>query len=315
MSFQNLNPEHQRPSLWEVFRWSIWDRLTGRRSRSAPGPPASLVVPDLELIHAESPETRVTWIGHASFLATIAGCHVLIDPVFATKIGGFYRRHGSPGLTISELPEVHLLLVTHNHYDHLDAPSIAAVPRSATVVCPLGLGRWFQQFEFARIVELKWWETFAADPLRVTLTPSRHWSRRGLWDTNQSLWGGYVIEHAEGSLYHAGDSAWCDTFLEVGRRFPSLDLAMISIGGYEPTWFMERNHLNPEQAGQAFLDCGARRLIPMHYGAFQLTDEPLVAPIDRLTGWWQKLPPELREQRLLSLMSVGETLVVPSSRA
>lgn len=310
MVFQNLNPDHRRPGLWDVFRWSLWDRITRRRRTSSPGPPASSVEPDVDLIQSRAPGARLTWIGHASFLATIDDCHILIDPVFSQKIGGFYRRHAPPGLALADLPNIDLILITHNHYDHLDAPSIEGLSRSATVVCPMGLGGWFKQFEFARIIELDWWETSHVHEVKVTFTPSRHWSKRRLFDTNRSLWGGYVIEHPRAQLYHAGDSAWCNTFQELEVRFPNLDVAMISIGGYEPTWFMERNHLNPEQAGQAFLDCGATQLVPMHYGTFQMTDEPLIAPLARLNDWWESLPIEIRQQRKLAPLSLGETLTL-----
>lgn len=379
--------------MWSVFRWSVLDRLTGRRRTAAPGRPAPWVKPDLELIRATDSAPRLTWLGHASFLWQVAGVNVLIDPVFAGRIGWFYTRHLRPGLTPQQLPPIDLLLVSHNHYDHLDFPSIEAVPRSATVVTTHGLGRHFVKRLFARVIELDWWDTVDIGRVNVTLTPARHWSRRSLFDGNRSLWGGFVVEEVErdglgrignpsacdhgtehayacsaasgtplvtptdnpsdsaGSvlgegadnlirgreqegrianpsyegasadgmefrptvLYYAGDSAWFDGFAEVARRFPHLDLALIPIGGYEPAWFMENHHLNPEQAGQAFLDCGARRMVPMHWGTFQMTDEPLSEPIERLQRWWDAA--EIPAGRELLTPAVGETLrLVDASR-
>jgi L-ascorbate metabolism protein UlaG (beta-lactamase superfamily) len=121
---------------------------------------------------------------------------------------------------------------------------------------------------------------------------------------NRTLWGGYVIESPTASIYFAGDSAWCDIFAEVGRRFPRLDAALIPIGSYEPQWFMSHNHVNPEEAAQAFLNCGARVLVPMHWGTFQIADEPLCEPIERLEMWWTTNAPP---GRTLARLAVGET--------
>jgi L-ascorbate metabolism protein UlaG (beta-lactamase superfamily) len=340
MRFRNPNPEHRRPSLWAVFRWGILDKLTGRRLIAPVGPPAPRVEPDLELIHANDAGPRLTWLGHASFLLRMEGMNLLIDPVFADRIGWFYPRQLAPGLTAEQLPPVDVLLVSHNHYDHLDLPSIEALPRSATVVTTRGLGRYFVKRLFARVIELDWWDTVEVGALRFTLTPARHWSRRTLFDTNRTLWGGFVIESVRdrhvgrtgspsvmasdvaetdrrganaAAIYYAGDSAWFDGFAEVGRRFPHLDLALIPIGGYEPAWFMENNHLNPEQAGQAFLDCGAQRMVPMHWGTFQMTDEPLSAPIERLRRWWDAAESPARRQ--LIVPAVGETIGLSNARA
>ena len=337
MRFRNPNPEHRRPSLWAVFRWGILDKLTGRRQIAPAGPPAPCVEPDLELIHANDAGPRLTCLGHASFLLRLGGMNLLIDPVFADRVGWFYPRHLPPGLSPDQLPPVDVLLVSHNHYDHLDLPSIETVPRTATVVTTRRLGRYFVKRLFARVIELDWWDTVEVGALRFTLTPARHWSRRTLFDTNRTLWGGFVIEAVgdrhvgrisnssdsqfepssnttqadrrsvhPAAIYYAGDSAWFDGFAEVGRRFPRLDLALIPIGGYEPAWFMENNHLNPEQAGQAFLDCGAKRMLPMHWGTFQMTDEPLSAPIERLRRWWDEAG--IPDSRGLVVPAVGETI-------
>ena len=141
----------------------------------------------------------------------------------------------------------------------------------------------------------------------MTFVPSRHWSRRGLFDTNRTLWGGYVIETDAGAVYHAGDSAWFDGFATIGARFPHLLAAMLPIGGYDPAWFMEKHHLNPEQAGEAFLALGARHLVPMHWGTFRLTDEPFIEPVERIRHWWDAQ--HLAGKRLHCL-SVGETIAL-----
>jgi L-ascorbate metabolism protein UlaG (beta-lactamase superfamily) len=234
--------------------------------------------------------------------------NLLVDPVFADRIGWIYPRHGAPGLTPSQLPRIDVLLITHSHYDHLDRASIEALPRGATVVCGRRLGPWFVKRNFARVIELDWWESVELGAAHVTFVPARHWSKRSLFDTNYTLWGGFVVSGGGTAIYAAGDTAWFDGFAEIGQRFPYLDAALIPIGGYEPAWFMDQNHLNPEQAGQAFLACGARSLGPSHWGAFQVTDEPLREPIERLRRWWSTDGPD--DHRNLLELRVGETAPV-----
>ncbi|HSN57702.1 MAG TPA: MBL fold metallo-hydrolase, partial [Candidatus Sulfomarinibacteraceae bacterium] len=192
--------------------------------------------------------------------------------------------------------------------DHLDAPSLAAVAAEVPVVVPAGIGGWMKQQGRRQVVELEWWQSVDLGGLDITLVPARHWSKRGVADTNASWWGGYVVAAGGVAVYHAGDTARFDGFAEIGRRCGPLAAAMLPIGGYEPAWFMEQQHLNPEQAGEAFLELGARILVPMHWGAFQLTDEPLCEPRGRIERWWRSQP-DLRGRRL-EVLAVGETLTL-----
>jgi L-ascorbate metabolism protein UlaG (beta-lactamase superfamily) len=291
-----------------IVRWAITDRLLGRRRTQPPGPAAPSTVPDLELICSDSFDPWLTWLGHASFLGSMAGCRFLIDPVFSAHAGWLYRRHLPPPLTIDELPEIDVIMVTHNHYDHLDALALRKLPPDVSTIVPKGLGAWCRRVGRHNVQELAWWDTVQLGGLRVTLVPSCHWSRRGIFDTNRALWGGFVIEGRGSSIYHSGDTAWFDGFSEIGARFPDLDAALLPIGGYEPGWFMEHYHLNPEQAGLAFIAAGARRMIPMHWGTFQLTDEALSAPVDRIRRWWRDRAPSSDHQ--LKLLAVGESVTV-----
>lgn len=304
--YHNVDPAHRFHSMRAIWRWGVWHRLTGRRRIAPPGPPAPAAEPDLERIRARDVPLALTWIGHASFYGTLEGRSFLIDPVFSTRVGAFYPRYGRPGFPLSGLPPVDLLLVSHAHYDHLDAPTIRRVPRTATVIVPLGLGRWFRRRGFEKVFEIDRWQSVEVDSLTVTLTPARHWSRRTAWDENRTLWGGFVIAGREKSIYHAGDTGYFETFIEIGRRFPDLDVAMLPIGAYAPAWFMEPHHMNPEQAGRAFQELGARHLVPMHWGTFQLTDEPISEPIERLRTWWASQAPG--DGRRFQDLAVGETL-------
>ncbi len=305
-TYTHVDPTHPPHQLRAVFRWGIWDRLTGKRRIAPPGPPAPRVEPDLDVI-LDDGSPRLTWIGHAGFLGSLGGVNFLVDPVFSNRLAGFYPRHVAPGLEPRQLPPIATVMVSHAHYDHMDGDFLRRLPRDTTVVIPEGLGRWFSRRGFSDVHELLWWDSATVGPLKITLTPARHWSKRDAFDTNRSLWGGFVVEGGDTAVYHAGDTAWFgECFREIGLRFPELLAAMMPIGAYEPGWFMEYNHMNPEQAGRAFLATGARHLVPMHWGCFQLTDEPLAEPPARLREWWNTHAPPATELRQLA---VGETVV------
>ena len=228
---------------------------------------------------------RLTWLGHASWLVQVDGVNLLIDAVLFDRIAGGIRRNVPPALGVNELPPIAASLVSHRSLRSprpADAggggraghrrPRPPALPRAAR----------------ARLCELGWWEQTRVAGVELSFVPSHHWSRRALTDTNQSLWGGFVIDARAARVYHAGDTAYFDGFGEIGRRFPGIDAAMLPIGAYDPAWFIEQQHMNPEQATQGFLDLGARRFLAMHWGTFKLTDEPLGEPPERLRAEWKR---------------------------
>lgn len=306
--FTNLDPAHRPHDAGAVFRWAVLDRLTGRRRVEPAGPPAPRVAPDLARVAAPDGPPRVTWIGHASFLVSLGDAHVAVDPVFSDRIGVVVPRHGAAGLRPRQVPRLRAILVTHNHYDHLDRPSLDALGPDVPTVVPRGLAARLRGWGRTDVRELDWWQTGTLGDVEATLVPARHWSRRFVGDTNRSHWGGYVVRRGGTAIYHAGDTAAFDGFAEIGRRFPGLAAALLPIGAYAPAWFMEHHHMNPEQAGDAFLTLGARCLVPMHWGAFKLTDEPLCEPPGRLRAWWSRRRPD--GGRRLVVPRVGETVDV-----
>jgi len=300
-----LNLDGSGPASWgSIFRWAVWDRLAGRRRRSPERAEVPRVEPDRALLRAPprpGAPARLTWLGHASFLIQLDGVSLLVDPALRAEIFGGIRRNVAPGLAVEELPPIDAALVTHTHYDHLDLPTLEKV--GAPVVAGRGTGRVLRRTGLA-VTELSWWETTRVGGVRVTLVPAQHWSRRTPFDTNAALWGGFAIEGPAATIYHAGDTAWFEGFGEIGARFPAIDAALLPIGAYDPAWFMERQHLNPEQALRAFQALGARTLVAMHWGTFKLTDEPLDEPPRRLAAERARLGLPSAAVRVLA---VGET--------
>ena len=302
MRFANLDGTGPHPGS-AVFRWAILDRLARRRRRSPARAAVPAVAPDLEVL-AKAPAPgepgRITWLGHASWLVQLDGASLLIDPVFGSRISYLIPRNVPAPLRPDQLPRIDATLITHGHYDHYDRPSVLAA--RAKVIAGTGLGKGLR----LPVRELGWWDTDQVNAnVRVSFVPSQHWSRRGLFDVNQTLWGGFVIEGSRSRIYHAGDTAYFNGFAEIGARFPRLDAALLPIGAYDPPWFMEKQHMNPEQAVQAFVDLGASRFVAMHWGTFKLTDEPLLEPPQRLRAEWERraLP-----RHRLNIPAIGETL-------
>jgi L-ascorbate metabolism protein UlaG (beta-lactamase superfamily) len=227
----------------------------------------------------------VTFIGHSTFLVQIGGIRVLTDPIWSERCSPVSfagpRRVRPPGQSLDALPGVDLLLVSHNHYDHMDLPTLRQVQKRWAPLVATGLrnARHLAKAGIRSAVELDWWDSIELAGARVTYVPAQHFSARGLFDRNRSLWGGFVVETGGVSVYFAGDAGYSPYFEEIGRRFPRIDLALIPIGAYEPRWFMRQNHIDPSEAVRAHLDLGARRGIGMHFGTFQLTDEAIDAPV------------------------------------
>jgi L-ascorbate metabolism protein UlaG (beta-lactamase superfamily) len=293
--FRFVNPDGSEPHpLTAVLKWAVVDRVLGRRRQGSTTGPAPRVSPDVEQL-ARPPgigePARLTWIGHASWLIQLDGVSLLIDPIFSESLGPGIKRFVAPGLSVAELPPIDAQLVTHNHRDHLDLPSLRGV--SKPVIAGLGLAPFFEREKLA-CTELDWWGETKVGSVTVRFVPSQHWSRRSLSDANATLWGGFVVEGSTARLYHSGDTAYFDGFAEIGRRVGPIDAALLPIGAYDPAWFMQKQHMNPEEAAQAFTDLGARRFVAMHWGTFKLTDEPLDEPPARLAAEWQRrgLAPE-----------------------
>ena len=225
------------------------------------------------------PEFHVTWIGHASWLIQTEGVNVLVDPVWANWLG-IVKRVRMPGLAIAELPPIHLVLVTHAHFDHLHLASLKQVANGQPIIVPKGVGSLVKNRGYGEVVELEYWEQIACGPLTITFTPSKHWGARVVHDTHRGF-GGFLIQNSAGrTVFHCGDSAYFEGFTRIGET-AAIDLALMPIGAYDSMSGREV-HMNPEEALTSFTDLGAKHMMPMHYGTFPLGGEPMHEPLERL---------------------------------
>lgn len=283
--FRNNYPHPPKESFW---RWK-WEQL--RQGAMPQPPPGGWKFPhvrtDAAALRDNASRPTLTWIGHAAFLVQLAGRNILLDPHFSERASpvGFAgpRRIVPLPIDVPELPRIDVVLVSHNHYDHLDLDSVrrlAAVPGGSPLfLAPLGLKAWFRERGIGRVEELDWWQAHVDGPLRFTLVPVQHWSKRTLWDTNRSLWGGWAVEGGALKLVHTGDLGYSQDARDIGERLGPFDLALIPIGAYAPRWFMKTMHIDVPEAVQVRSDLRAARAIGMHWGTFDaLTDEPMDEP-------------------------------------
>jgi L-ascorbate metabolism protein UlaG (beta-lactamase superfamily) len=279
--------------LWRLVRESHEQPMTGSHR------PVELV---------KSQDLGVTFIGHSSFLLQMDGRKVLIDPVFAKRLV-VLRRQRRPGLLVEELPPIDLVLLTHAHMDHLDVSSLRRVIRATRrltgrtpeVVVPKGVEDLVSSLGFSQVHGVAWWEQIDIQGLHVTMTPCRHWGARMFRDTHRG-YGGYVIEGTDHSVYHSGDTAYFDGFSEIGSRLKP-QVALLPIGAYFPDSY-RTVHTSPEEAVRAFLELGAKQMVPMHYGTFRLGREPMDEPLQRLKAEAARLGLNGK----LKVLEEGETL-------
>jgi L-ascorbate metabolism protein UlaG (beta-lactamase superfamily) len=275
-------PAHQRRASPLVFLRLRFSRTRAKWPRHYPSPFADARPPPC------AAGLRVTLIGHASFLIQVAGRNLLVDPVWSPRASPFRfagpRRVNPPGVAFGHLPPIDHVLVTHNHYDHLDLATLGRLWRAhhAPVVAPLGNDAIIRAVHPGiAVATLDWHARLNLSPgLDVTLVPSQHWSARRLDDRRMALWGSFLLHTPAGQILHVGDTGYGDgaTFHDLRDRHGAPDLAILPIGAYEPRWMMQRAHMNPEEAVRAMHDLGARQALGHHWGTFQLTDEPIGQP-------------------------------------
>ena len=298
-TFQNNHVAFEPKGLGALLQWRLKALREGLPR--PPETPTPVVPPDLAFLRANATAgatavPTATWIGHATVLVQIPTAqgvrHLLTDPIFSERASPLSfvgpKRAQPPGIALAELPHIDLVVVSHNHYDHMDAASLQALnaqpggpPR---FLVPLGNRRWMEELGLRNVAELDWWQTDTLGEVEVVFTPVQHWSGRTLSDRMETLWGGYAVLAPSLHVFHAGDTGYSPDFKAIRERLAprqaggGFDLALLPIGAYEPRWFMATQHVNPPEAVQIHRDLGARRSLGMHWGTFELTDESLDEP-------------------------------------
>jgi L-ascorbate metabolism protein UlaG (beta-lactamase superfamily) len=279
----------------DALRGSFWKWQRERWAKGLPKIPDGgyrfeLLRPDAAWLQANRSAPTLTWIGHATFLLQLHGRNILTDAHFSERASPVQfagpRRVVAPALRLPELPHIDAVVISHNHYDHLDRCSVEQLAAqrggSPRFFVPLGLQAWFARVGIHKVTQLDWWEQAEHEGLHFMLTPVQHWSSRTPWDRDRTLWGGWVVEHPQFRFFFAGDTGYSPDFKDIGERLGFVDLAAIPIGAYDPRWFMQIMHVNPEEAVKIHQDLRARHSVAMHWGTFILTDEPLEEPPHRL---------------------------------
>jgi L-ascorbate metabolism protein UlaG (beta-lactamase superfamily) len=281
------NPPVGQPRVGAgVFQW-LANRQPGPWRKwvdAAPGP----IPPE----RVDGGAIRATFVGHSTMLLQFEGLNVLLDPIWSKRASPLSfagpKRHRPPGIRFEHLPKIHLVLQSHDHYDHFDVSTLGRIATQwkPSFAVPLGVAHRLVSKKIAvdsQIAELDWWQPAQfSDSIRITAVPARHFSGRGLRDRNRTLWAGYVIESPAGTILFAGDTAYGPHFAEIAARFPKIRLALIPIGAYRPQWFMGPVHISPSDAVRAHKEVGAATSIAIHFGTFHLADDGEDEPVTEL---------------------------------
>ena len=273
------------------LKWQ-WERLVQGLPKSPEnGYRFPVVKPDVAWLKANRTQTAATWIGHATVLVQLNGVNLLTDPIFSERASPFKfagaQRKVPPALNYEQLPRIDIVLISHNHYDHLDRDSVVRLNAQEggppLFLVPLGIKAWMNDIGITNVRELDWWDKVEAKGLELHFVPVQHWSARGINDRFTTLWGGWVTKTADSaarpfSFFFAGDTGYSKDFSDIGKKFASFDLALLPIGAYAPRWFMSRQHVDPAEAVKVHRDIGSKQSMAIHWGTFELTDEALDEP-------------------------------------
>jgi L-ascorbate metabolism protein UlaG (beta-lactamase superfamily) len=278
------NPDTPKQSFSSFLRWVTqrkpgpWEKF--RDTTPGPRPPERV----------ESDTLHVTFVNHSTFLLQTMGLNLLTDPVWSERVSPVSfagpRRHRAPGLNFEDLPPIDAILLSHNHYDHCDYATLRQLAQrfAPAIFCPLGVQQPLRNLGFKQIHPLDWWQSTEWNGMQMHCVPAQHFSARGPFDRNRTLWCGWMTRSGSGEIYFAGDTGFGGFFKEIAADFRNIRLALLPIGAYEPEWFMGPIHMTPEQAVEAHRILRPRTSIATHFGTFSLADDGEFAPLQRLSA-------------------------------
>jgi N-acyl-phosphatidylethanolamine-hydrolysing phospholipase D len=301
---------------WQPFDFSVARFLRWKLGGNPYDKSGEAVIPrvanDGAALAGRQHSSALTWVGHATVAVHDDDDVFLTDPHWSER-ALVPRRVVPPGVPLESVPADAFAVISHNHYDHLDADTVEKLPDTIAWFVPLGLAEWFRERGRERVIELDWWQSARHGRWTITCLPSQHWSRRIEQGVNESLWCAWLLDSGERRYFFAGDTGYFAGFAEFGRRFGPIDVALLPIGAYEPRWFMRYQHMDPAEAVRATVDLGARHMVAIHWGTFDLTDEPLDLPPRALEDAVAAAGADPERFRVLA---IGETWHVPgASRA
>ncbi len=275
--------ESKARNLFDIIKWGV----SGKKGKWKKLPKSAKKNSTFSVIDDDN--MAVTFVNHSTYLIQMDGLNILTDPIWSNRASPYQwigpKRMRPPGIRFEDLPQIDLVLVSHNHYDHLDLSTVLRLKNKfdPVFVTPLGVGQFLNQHDISVTVHLDWWDKYEFNKcFSVNAVPARHFSGRGVFDRDKTLWCGYVIQSRAGTIYFAGDTAYGDFFSEIGNRFSPIDLAIIPIGAYKPRWFMQPIHVNPEEALKIHLDVQSAQSIGSHFATFPLADEGMNEPLEDL---------------------------------
>jgi N-acyl-phosphatidylethanolamine-hydrolysing phospholipase D len=281
--FRNPFPTYVDRNFADFLQWSLIDRIKGKKPDKPTFYNFKTVENDGQFLRNNKDAFTITWIGHSTLLVQIDGLNILTDPIWSDRCSPLQlvgpKRHVPPGISFENLPNIDVVLISHNHYDHLDRLTVERLGNDPFYLVPLGIGSFLQDLGIKHYEELDWWESVSFNGIQFVCTPAQHFSNRSLFDRNKTLWSGWVVVGNEHKFYYAGDTGYFPGFKEIAERYGPFDIAAIPIGAYLPRWFMSPVHVSPQEAVQVFLNLNAHIFVPVHWGTFELADEPLDNPI------------------------------------
>jgi len=314
--FRNPWPGYEDRGYYDLLKWGVWERITGDKPEKKDQYDFPLVNNDGSYLRGNTSDFTVTWIGHSTLLIQLDGINILTDPIWSDRCSPVQwagpKRHVQPGIDFDKLPQIDLVLISHDHYDHLDKNTIKRLGNKPLYLIPLGIGEFLKSQGITRYQEMDWWDTISFNKLKIICTPAQHFSGRKGLDRDRTLWASWVVKGDKNNIYFGGDSGYFPEYKKIGELYGPFDFAALPIGAYLPRWFMGPVHLSPQDAVQAFLDLKGINFVPIHWGTFGLADEPLDNPP-------QELQKEIKNRNLNAenfwLLKHGEIRIVKKGKA